>query len=169
MQVISVKKKISVFHVDKVSLCYLIHTVIHKHDFNNICYPLLQPFRWVPTFSFILFTPSPYLIRDLSSLFCLKCTPYSVQPSIYLQFLFAYNGPTNQNNQLWLGGSKLHSKLWFVSCIISCFVIELKYDPWNEISSSYSQLSGSYCITFFIIFATWINNKNSFSFTFSFL
>ena len=28
-----------------------------------------------------------------------------------LQFIFAYNGLTNQNNQLWLGGSKLHSKL----------------------------------------------------------
>jgi len=36
---------------------------------------------------------------------------YSVHLSIYLQFLFAYKGPTNQNNQLWLGGSKLHSKL----------------------------------------------------------
>ena len=42
---------------------------------------------------------------------------------MYLQFLFAYNGPTNQNNQLWLGGSKLHSKLWFFICIISCFVV----------------------------------------------
>ena len=47
----------------------------------------------------------------------------SVHPPIYLQFLFAYNGPTIQNNQLWLGGSKLHSKLWFF-CIISCFVVE---------------------------------------------
>ena len=55
--------------------------------------------------------PPSYLIHDLSSLFCLKCKLYSVHPSIYLQFLFAYNGPTNQNNQLWLGGIKLHSKL----------------------------------------------------------
>ena len=63
--------------------------------------------------------------HHLSSLFCLKCTLYSVHPSIYLQFLFAYNGPTNQNNQLWLGGSKL---LWFFICIISCFVVEKKYE-----------------------------------------
>ena len=131
MQVISVKK-ISVFHVDKVSLCYLIHPVIPKHDFNNICYPLLQPFRWVPTFSFILFTPSPYLIRDLSSLFCLKCTLYSVQPSIYLQFLFAYNGPTNQNNQLWLGGSKLHSELWFfLYYLVLCSWIKIWMNKWG--------------------------------------
>jgi len=74
------------------------------------------------------FSPPPYLIHDLSSLFCLKYTLYSVHPSIYLQFLFAYNGPTNQNNQLWLGGSKLHSKLWFIICIISCFVVERKYE-----------------------------------------
>ena len=26
-------------------------------------------------------------------------------------FSFAYNGPTNQNNLFWFGGSKLHSKL----------------------------------------------------------
>ena len=39
--------------------------------------------------------------------------PYFIHPSINLQFLFANNGPTNKNNQLWLGGSKLHSKLWF--------------------------------------------------------
>ena len=57
------------------------------------------------------FSPPPYLIHDLSTLFCLKCTLYSVHPSIYLQFLFASIGPTNQNKQLWLGGSKLHSKL----------------------------------------------------------
>ena len=56
-------------------------------------------------------SPPPYLIPDLSLLFCLKYTLYSVHPCIYLQFLFAYNGPINQNNQLWLGGSKLHSKL----------------------------------------------------------
>ena len=55
-------------------------------------------------------SPPPYLFPNLSSLFCLKCTLYSVHP-IYLQFLFAYNGPTNKKNQLWLGGSKLHGKL----------------------------------------------------------
>ena len=38
-------KKITVFYVDKLSLCYLLHPVIHKHDSNNLCYPLLQPFR----------------------------------------------------------------------------------------------------------------------------
>ena len=53
-------------------------------------------------------SPPPYLFPDLSSLLCLKCTLYSVQPCIYLQFSFAYNEPTNQNNLLWLGGSKLH-------------------------------------------------------------
>ena len=35
----------------------------------------------------------------------IQCT---VHPCTYLQFSFAYNGPTNQNNLLWLGGSKLH-------------------------------------------------------------
>ena len=44
MQVITVKK-ITVFLVDKLSLCYLLHPVILKHDSNKICYPLLQPFR----------------------------------------------------------------------------------------------------------------------------
>jgi len=53
------------------------------------------------------FSPPSYLIHELSSLFCLKCTLYSA----HIQFLFAYNGPTHQNNQLWLGGSKIHSKL----------------------------------------------------------
>lgn len=43
MQVIPVKK-ITVFHVDKLNLCYLLHPVIHKHVSNNICYPLFQPF-----------------------------------------------------------------------------------------------------------------------------
>jgi len=38
-------EKITVFHLDKLSLCYLLHPVIHKHDSNNICYPLLQPLR----------------------------------------------------------------------------------------------------------------------------
>ena len=37
------------------------------------------------------FSPPPYLIHDLSSLSCIKCKLYSVHPSIYLQFLFAYN------------------------------------------------------------------------------
>ena len=68
----------------------------------------LSQFKTVP---FKSFTLSPYLIHDLSSLFCFKCTLYSAHSSIYLRFLFAYNGPTNQNNQLWLGGSNLHSKL----------------------------------------------------------
>ena len=40
MQVISVKK--TVFHVDKLSLCYLLHPEIHKHDSNVVCYSLLQ-------------------------------------------------------------------------------------------------------------------------------
>ena len=37
------------------------------------------------------FSPPPYLIPDLSALFCIKCTLYSVQPSIYLQFLLNKN------------------------------------------------------------------------------
>ena len=36
-------KKKTVFHVDKLSLCYLLHPVIQKHDSNFVCYPLLQP------------------------------------------------------------------------------------------------------------------------------
>jgi len=79
------------------------------------------------------FSPPPYLIHDLSSLFCLKLTLHSVHQSIYLQFVFAYNGPTNQNNQIWLGESKLHSKLQCVICIISCFVVEQKYDYKYEV------------------------------------
>ena len=35
--------KKTVYHVDK--LYYLLHPVFHKHDFNNLCYPLLQPLR----------------------------------------------------------------------------------------------------------------------------
>ena len=84
-------KKITVFCVDKLSHCYLLHPVIHKHDSNNICYPLLQPFSWVPTLSLILFHPS---------------------------FIYSWF------DEIWLGGSKLHSKLWFFICIISCFVVE---------------------------------------------
>ena len=61
-------KKITVFHVDKLSICYLLHPVIHKHDSNNIC---TNPFPHT-------FSPLPYLVHDLSSLFCLKCTLYSV-------------------------------------------------------------------------------------------
>ena len=87
-------------------------------------------FKTVP---FKSFTLSPYLIHDLSSLFCLKLTLHSVHQSIYLQFVFAYNGPTNQNNQIWLGESKLHSKLQCVICIISCFVVEQKYDYKYEV------------------------------------
>ena len=34
-----------VYHVDNLSLYYLFYIVIHKHDSNNICYPLFQPFR----------------------------------------------------------------------------------------------------------------------------
>ena len=38
-------KKITVSHVDKLSLCFLLHPVIQKHDSNIVCYPLLKPFR----------------------------------------------------------------------------------------------------------------------------
>ena len=38
-------KKITVFHVDKLSLCYLLPPVIQKHDSNIVCYPLFQPSR----------------------------------------------------------------------------------------------------------------------------
>ena len=34
--------KKTVYHVDKLSLYYLLHPVVHKHDFNNICYPLFR-------------------------------------------------------------------------------------------------------------------------------
>ena len=37
--------KKNTFHADKLSLCYLLYPVVHKHDSNFICYPLLQPFR----------------------------------------------------------------------------------------------------------------------------
>ena len=72
MQIISVKK--TVHHVDKLSLYYLLHPVVHKHDSNNLCYPLFQPLR----LSILPFpyapSPPPYLFPDLSSFLCLKCT-----------------------------------------------------------------------------------------------
>ena len=43
MQDITLKK--NVYKVDKLSLYYLLHPVVHKHDFNNKCYPLFQPLR----------------------------------------------------------------------------------------------------------------------------
>ena len=73
----NVKKK-TVYHVDKPSLYYLHHPVVHKHDFNNLCYPLLQPLRWVSSLYLIL----PHILLtnfpDLSSFLCLKCTMYIV-------------------------------------------------------------------------------------------
>ena len=108
----------------------LSHPVIHKHDSNDICCLMLQPIRWVyPPFPLYFFTPFlPYfwfIIIVLFKMYTVQCTP-----SIYLHFLFAYNGPTNQNNQLWLGGFKLQSKLWFFICIMSCLVLNknLKYE-----------------------------------------
>ena len=44
----------TVYQVDKLSLYYLLHPVIHKHVSYNICYPLFQPLRWVSTLSLIL-------------------------------------------------------------------------------------------------------------------
>ena len=91
----------------------------------TLCYNHPAEYPAFPLF----FSLPPYLINDFSSLFCLKCTLYSVHQSIYFLFLLAYNGPTDQNNQLW---SKLHSKLWFVICIISCFVYKnMKYEIWK--------------------------------------
>ena len=107
-------KKITVFHVDKLSLCYLLHPVIHKHDSNNIS---TNPFPYT-------FSPLPYLVHDLSSLFCLKCTLYSVHPSI----LFAYNGPTNQNNQLWLGNYIVNCDLLFVLSSALLLNKNMKYE-----------------------------------------
>ena len=42
------------------------------------------------------------------------------------------NGPTNQNSQLWLGGSKLHRKLWFfyLYYLVLCSWIK-KLNEWN--------------------------------------
>jgi len=44
LQIISVKKTTE-YHVDKLSLYYLLHPVFHKPDLNNLCYPLFQPLR----------------------------------------------------------------------------------------------------------------------------
>ena len=80
--IISVKKKL--FHVDKISRYYL-HPVVHKHYSNNICYVNLCSNHTAeyPPFTLYFFTISlPF--PDLSSLFCLKCTLYSVHPCIYL-------------------------------------------------------------------------------------
>ena len=38
-------KKKTVYHVDKLSIYHLLHSVVHKHDSNNLCYPLFQPLR----------------------------------------------------------------------------------------------------------------------------
>ena len=120
MQFKSVKK--TVFYVDKLSLYNLLRPVIHKHVSNMLPSVPTLPLNTLP-FPYTSL-PSPYLFPDFCSMLCLKCTLYTVHPSIYLQFSFAYYGSTNQNNQLWLGGSELHSKLWFFICIISCFVVE---------------------------------------------
>ena len=72
MQIISVKKTV---YVDKLNLYYLHRPVVHKHDFNNLCYPLFQPLS-----SLYLILPHlpPYHFPDLSSSLCLKCTMYIV-------------------------------------------------------------------------------------------
>ena len=45
--------KKNVYHVDKLSLYYLLHPVFHKHDFNKF-YSLFQPLRGVSSLSLIL-------------------------------------------------------------------------------------------------------------------
>ena len=37
------KKKL--YHLDRLSLYYLHHPVVHKHDFNNLSHTLFQPLR----------------------------------------------------------------------------------------------------------------------------
>ena len=66
------------YHVDTLSLYYLHHPVVHKHDFYNLFYPLFQPLRWVSSLSLILPHLPPYHFPDLSSSLCLKCTMYIV-------------------------------------------------------------------------------------------
>ena len=75
MQIISIKN--TVFHVDKLILYYLLHPVVHKHDSNIICCPLLQPSRLVPSLYPNTSSIPPYLILDSSSLFWLKCTLFT--------------------------------------------------------------------------------------------
>ena len=70
MPVISVKQQQkTVFHVDKLSLYYLLHPVVHKHDSSNM-FPSVAtlPLSTLP-FPYTS-SPPPYLFLDLSSLLC---------------------------------------------------------------------------------------------------
>ena len=80
MQVISVKK-ITVFYVDKLSLYYLLHPVIHKHVSNMLPSVPTLPLNTLP-FPYTSL-PSPYLFPDFCSMLCLKCTLYTVHPFSY--------------------------------------------------------------------------------------
>ena len=88
---IKICKKKTVYLVDKLSIYYLLHPVVHKHDFNNICYPLIQPLRWVSSFPLYHLTSSlPFswvIIILMFKMYNVHC--------FYLQFSFVYSGPTN--------------------------------------------------------------------------
>ena len=62
MQVISVKK-ITVYHVDKLCLCYLLYPVVHNHDFNNMLPSVTTILLSTHPFPYT-FSPPPYLIPD---------------------------------------------------------------------------------------------------------
>ena len=65
--------------------------LVHKHDFNNLCYPLFQPLRWVSSLSLILshllLTISWFIIILMFKMYNVHC--------FYLQFSFVYSGPTD--------------------------------------------------------------------------
>ena len=70
----------------------------------TLCY---NPSAEYPQFLLYFFTPSlPYSL-------CLKCTLYSVHLSIFYNSYSLIMGQPIKTTQLWFGGSKLHSKLWF--------------------------------------------------------
>ena len=105
-----------------ITLVFAIFFTLQFINMILIIYVTLSynPSAEYPPFPFYFFTPSlPYSLFIIIVLFKM----YTV---IYLQYLFAYNGQTNQNNQLWLGGSKLHSKLW----------------TWNKLSENFAYVVG---------------------------
>ena len=85
-------KKVTVFHVDKLSLCYLLHPVIHKHDSYNICYTVTlcyNPSTEYPPFPSYFFTPFlPYSWFIIIVLFKMYARDYVCSMNIHL---FIYN------------------------------------------------------------------------------
>ena len=85
--------------------CILIYLLVNVSDLT-----LPQLTRQSSTFQ-----STPYLFQNISE--------FNVHIQLY-SLSFTNLEPTTQNNLPWLGGFKLHSKLWFLIFNISSFVVE---------------------------------------------